>query len=223
MIDNKTEFEIDNNLHEFVGVIIGDGCLYGNFNKYLIMITGNVQKDRDYYETLSDYLRSINLNPRIKIHWNGLRLIIQNKGFYNFIKEEFNLNYKKSKTLEARIPDKTLKSSNSAKFAFLRGIFNSDGSVFTSHKPGSPNYPSIEITTISMDLATGLEKMLGKFGFRVKLRHHDPKNGNQRIYKTSINGWGMIRKWYNEIGFTHLEKRRKAEDIIRNKYGVSGI
>ena len=213
------EFDLTQELSELVGVIIGDGCIYGNFGRYLVMITGHICDDKEYYEYLCSIYRRLNMNPRVKIHWNGLRLIVQNKVFYKFLVDDLNMKYRTKKTYEVQIPLPILLSTRENIFSCPRGIFNSDGTIFTANKPGSPNYPSIEITTVSKRLAYQIESILQKYNFSVRLRYYDPKNGQIRTYKIALNGVAMVTKWYSEIGATHYIKKAKMERIL-NGVGV---
>ena len=63
---------ISKELAELVGIIIGDGHIYKNFNKYRIGFTGNIITDRLYF----DYIKEL-----IKKEWNrNLRYLLQAMG-----------------------------------------------------------------------------------------------------------------------------------------------
>lgn len=216
--------ELNYKLSELVGIIIGDGCLYNRKGNYLILISGNIKEDKKYYKNISRFIfKTINKQPTIKIHQRALRLIIKNKNFFNFFYEHLEMKYHGDKTYKVIIPSLVLENVGFTK-ACLRGIVDTDGSVFTSDKPGSPNYPSIEITTVSKSLAFQIKDILKKLEYRVTLRWYDPKNDVQvRTYKIGLNGWLMLRKWYNDIGFSHPLKRSLAEKILERKYDGAGV
>ena len=210
-------------LAELTGTIIGDGCLYGNHGKYLIMISGHPIDDKKYYNILSDRIfKIINYRAKMKVHQRALRLIIQNKGFYKFFVEDLNMKYNGKKTYNVVIPDKILKNIKYTS-ACLRGIVDTDGSVFTSNKKGSLNYPALEITTVSKKLAVQIFDILKFRNFRIKIRSFQRNNSKVKIYTLSLYGWGMLRKWYNEIGFTNPTKKSKAERILKKKYGGTSV
>lgn len=220
---NNLGFQLNEKLAELTGIIIGDGCLFRKQN--LIMISGNIEEDDKYYKDISNFIfRIIGKQPTIKVHQRALRLIVRNKDFFNFFYEYLGMIYNGDKTYNVVIPSKILKNMNFTK-ACLRGIADTDGSIFTSNKPGSPGYPSIEITTVSKNLAFQIKNILKNFGFRVTLRWYDPKNDIQvRTYKVGLNGWGMLRKWYTDIGFTHPFKEKLLIKILRKKYdGMGGV
>ena len=218
------KLKLNNKMAELVGAIIGDGCLYNKKYQYLLMLSGNIREDRKYYDNISRFLfKTINKKPTIKIHQRALRLIIQNKTLFNFFYGYLGMRYDGNKTYKVKIPFLILKNLSFTK-ACLRGIVDTDGSVFTSDKPGSSDYPSIEITTVSKNLAFQIKNILKKLNYRVTLRWYDPKNNVQvRTYKIGLNGWSMLRKWCKEIGFSHSLKANLAASILKKKYGEAGV
>ena len=82
------------NLYEFIGVLIGDGCLmdYPHLRAYRVEITGNVVEERDYYEKISSFLQAeFSLKPKVFTRTyndgsRGLKLLVNNKKFDQFIK-----------------------------------------------------------------------------------------------------------------------------------------
>ncbi len=212
-------FELNAKLSEFIGVVIGDGCLYGNFNKYVILLTGNVKSDSEYYENVQKSLGNIGVNSVLKVHWGGLRLIVNNKKLFLFLKDTLGMSYEGKKTYEVSIPDKIFDSEENLK-SCIRGIFNADGSIFTSNKRGSPNYPSIEITTVSKRLATQLNDVLKDLELRVRMRfYHDSRSLAEKTYRIALNGYEMMRKWCEEIGFSHPVKTAKFNEIMMGREG----
>jgi hypothetical protein len=208
--------ELNDKLAEFTGIIIGDGCLYRKQN--LIMITGNIKEDSLYYENIRNFIyKIIKKKPKIRVGGRGLRLIMKNKDFFNFFYNYLEMRYEGNKTYTVVIPSLILKNLEFTK-SCLRGIADTDGSIFTSNKPGSPNYPSIEITTVSKNLAFQIRNILEKIGYRATLRWYDPKNDVQvRTYKIGLNGWLMLKKWYYDIGFSHPMKMKKLKVILDKK------
>ncbi len=216
--------ELNEKLAELTGNIIGDGCLYGRRGRHLIMISGNIKDDKIFYRNMSAFIFSlIGKKPKIKVHQRALRLTIEYKPLYEFFVSNLGMKYEGKKTYEVSVPRKILSDKNLTK-ACMRGIVDTDGSIFVADKPGSPNYPSIEITTVSSNLAFPLRDFLLAEGYRAKLRWYDPKNNIQvRTYKLAINGWEMLRKWCEEIGFSHPMKNSLAQKILKEKYGGMGV
>lgn len=56
------------NFYEFIGIMIGDGCLlyYPDKRVYGIEITGNAEEEKDYYDKISKFIETkFNKTPRI--------------------------------------------------------------------------------------------------------------------------------------------------------------
>ena len=75
----------------------------------------------------------------------------------------------------------------------------------------------MEIDTVSKVLSSQIVNILNKMNFRVTLRQRNRKNSNVNIYTIGLNGWRMIKKWYDEIGFTNPNKENKAKSILGEK------
>ncbi|MBI4145910.1 LAGLIDADG family homing endonuclease [Candidatus Woesearchaeota archaeon] len=98
----------------------------------------------------------------------------------------------------------------------MRGIVDTDGSIFVANKPRSPNYPSIEITTCSRKLAHQLKNILAHQGFRVANIWCDKPGKMSKLpcYKVPLNGRENVRKWLIEIGFSNPVKKMKALNAL---------
>ncbi|MCX6820354.1 MAG: hypothetical protein NT016_00115 [Candidatus Aenigmarchaeota archaeon] len=220
---DPSKFELDSKFCEFVGAVIGDGNIYKKdrkYNrKYLIGITGDKTLDAAYFDYLSNVIFGfLGRRPRIKVRRNGgLYLKIQSKPLVNFIVNEIGIPVGEGKCYNVHVP-KSFIGWNRTRY-MIRCVMDTDGSVFVSDKPGSPGYPSLEITTTSSLLAMGIFEILSKRKFRVRLRSFVDKRYGTRTFKVSLNGWNMLEKWYNEIGFSNPEKLKKAVSIINKRNG----
>lgn len=95
----------------------------------------------------------------------------------------------------------------------IRGIMDTDGTVFVSKKPGIEKYPTMEITTTSRLLAEQLRKLLLEQGFRVgNIRESLSKMSKRIAYRVPLYGKGNIRKWLKEIGFSNEYKNKRARE-----------
>jgi len=221
MTNNFIMIKVTTDFCELIGVIIGDGNIYYRKNyKYVLMITGNPKTDNEFFQHLSDIIfRICGRRPKIKIRCGGLRLTFQSKNLIKFMIDELGFPYGEGKCYKIFIPNKLQSLEWNSLKCIIRGIADTDGSIFTFDKPGSPNYPSIEITTTSKKLAYQLDEILKNKGFRSKLRYYVDKRYNTTTFKIALNGWDMLNKWLNEIGFSHPIKFKKAVDIIDNRLG----
>jgi hypothetical protein len=193
---------------ELIGAIIGDGHIHKKHPKYYVGITGNIKTDKEYFNKLSDLInKTWDKNPQIKTRERGLRLRFYSKQIVRRLTEKFDLPFNFGKCYKVKIPSEIALNWNFAKHT-IRGIVDTDGSIFTANKPGSPNYPSIEITTSSKGLARQLRGILIIQGFKVaKIWKYKSK---AFTYKIPLNGKKNLKKWVEEIGFSNPYKLERA-------------
>jgi len=158
-------------LCEFVGIVIGDGCIDGYVNKvgksyFHVTITGDAKLDRIY---LTDKIPSITqtifkIHPKLTFRKDSRAVVIQ---FYS--KQIFTLLTKRfgfvagNKTYDVTIPEEILNASDKHVFATIRGIFDTDGSVYLDKRNiYSKPYPRIIFTTVSKPLFIQLKEFLSK-------------------------------------------------------------
>lgn len=196
------------NLYEFLGIIIGDGCLlyYPKHRIYGLEITGNATEEKDYYQKISSFItKEFGLVPRVFVRkmplGQGLKLIIYSKKLADFL---LNCGITCAKTYTIIIPKKFLPWKKS-KF-ILRGIFETDGSLYFSKskvKVSKPSYPRLEIKTASIKLAHQLLTLLRANGFNA----HSHQNGSTKV--VYLSGEKMLEKWVREIGFSSCKNQSK--------------
>lgn len=196
------------NIYELIGIIIGDGHIgYNkNSNRRWLEICGNV-KEMDYFKKISELLFKLTKKKPIIVEkqerdgGRGLRLYLNNKDFFNFLTKEIGLPFGK-KTFSIAIPKKFL----SWKFSkhILRGIFDTDGSIYFSYskKTKHPTYPRVEIKTSSNNLAPQIFGILKRRGFKIRLRFSKDK----RINILYLSGQEMADKWFKEVGSSNNSK-----------------
>lgn len=196
---------------ELIGAIIGDGRIHEKPPKYYIGLTGHTETDKDYFKVLSNLINATwQKNPQIKVRRGGLRLRFYSKKIVERLVNTFKLPYNFGKCYKVKIPRMIASDWDYTKHT-IRGIIDTDGSVFTANKPGSPNYPSIEITTTSKTLAEQLRKILIKQGFRVaRIWSYKSKNSKELLYKVPLNGKVNLKKLVEEIGFSNPYKLNRV-------------
>ena len=152
-------------LAEFLGWYFGDGCLSAKGGKYQFSITGDLKEEFQFYEEIvvpafnqlfgNDLKRKVSTRKYLSVGVCGI--YVSNKGFVNILQERFNL--KSGKKLDVNLPP--LETTEQKK-AFLRGLFDTDGSIYfgRSHvKTKKPTFsntyhykPTIKFATISKTL-----------------------------------------------------------------------
>ncbi|MDO8627139.1 MAG: LAGLIDADG family homing endonuclease [Candidatus Diapherotrites archaeon] len=199
---------------ELIGAIMGDGYIYTNNSKYVIGLTGNIITDKEYFEYLKNLIeKTWDKKPQLRIRSNGIRLRFNSKAVVSRLIHYFEIPYGKAKAEKVKIPQKLLEWEY-AKHV-IRGIVDTDGSIFVANKPGSPNYPSIEITTVSHELAIQLRNILIEKEFRVaNIWSYKSKLSKLTTFKVPLNGVQNVRKWVDEISFSNPYKFQKALAVL---------
>ena len=211
---------ITDSIAELIRALIGDGYLYrGNKNckKYQIGFVGSPKTDNDYFKKLQYLILSEwNKKVNIKVRERGLRMVFNSKEISNFLVNELKIPYGYNKCEKVEIPQKIFKKWKLAKNA-IKGIFDTDGSVFVSKKPGIKKYPCIELTTTSKKLAEQVKELLVSRDFRIaKIREYQRNINSRTAYKVSLNGQENLIKWLKEIGFSNPYKYNRAVSYLKN-------
>ena len=205
--------KITPNFAELVGVIIGDGCIRykPKINQYYIEIVGNKDHEKEYFLYLKNLIKKeTNLNSFIKIKSNCIRLRIYSKKLVEYWIYYLNLPYNKIKGENIFIPE-IIRSNTSLRNDCIRGITDTDGSLFLANKGYRNDYPTIEISTTSKKLAIQIKTILSK-NFRIGFRKFKAQN-YRMIYRISINGDKMVQKWVKLIGFSNTRNIKRYKKL----------
>ena len=146
-----------------------------------------------------------------------MRLKVYSKSFIEFLLGDLKLPSNKEKCQNVFIPKQIIKNKKLLD-GCLRGIVDTDGSLFLAKKSHRTDYPSIEISTTSKKLAKQLKEILCK-RFRIGFRSHKRKNFF-RLYVISLNGEKIVDQWVRDIGFSNMRNLKKYKKL---KYGTTGI
>ena len=141
-------------------------------------------------------------------------MVINSKEICRFLLDDLKIITGKEKSKKITIPKELISDWNLTR-AVIRGIFDTDGTVFAAKKPGIDNYPSIELTTISINLAEQVRTILNEKGFRVSNIWSFIQKSNNLGYRFSLHGKENIRKWVQLIGFSNPYKLERAMSYIK--------
>jgi hypothetical protein len=201
---------------EVVGIYIGDGYIYKKENKSQIGFVGNPRTDMELFEKLKSlFLNEWGKEVKLKTRSKGLRIVFRSKEIYNFLINEMGLPFGEGKCEKVKIPEKILEDWNLVKYT-IRGIMDTDGTIFVSKKPGIEKYPTMEITTTSPSLAGQLREILLQQSFRVgNIRKSLSKTSKRNAYRVPLYGKENVRKWIDVIGFSNKYKLDRANSYIQ--------
>lgn len=219
------EFPLTEELCEFIGAVIGDGCVSGYTKQsgkpnYHISVTGDANLDKDYLVNrlapLARKLFGATANPSFRKDSNAIILNIYSKFAFSLLTERFEF-VPGEKTLTVKIPEEILVSKKSFIYAAIRGIADTDGCVYIDErniyrKP----YGRIHLVTYSKPLFSQLKEILSAdFSIYCSKSKTD---WNDR-YDIVIYGNGQIKKWVELIGFSNEKHLRKVKHILEPEEG----
>lgn len=208
--------KINSGIAEIIGLLIGDGYIYRKNRKYQIGFVGNPITDKELFERLKQLiLKEFGKETKIKVRARGLRLVFNSKEICKFLIDDLGISHGEGKCERVTIPETIFSDWNLAKHA-IRGIMDSDGTIFVSKKPGLERYPTIEITTTSPKLAEQIKNLLLKQGFRVaNIRKSLSKLSKRTAYRVPLHGKENVKRWLSEIGFSNKYKEQRALEYIQ--------
>lgn len=172
-------FKINENVSEFIGAIVGDGCLsryWSNYDKRwkcVISFTGQWDHDRDYYKNIIQKISEEELGYKGYLYHrkddNSIRFFIGSKNLFFFLR---SLGLPSGLKERIILPKEISDNLNFAK-ACVRGIFNTDGSVYQrynrayyGHPKHYKNYAVIQIRMKNKNIIEFVKDTLDKLGFR---------------------------------------------------------
>lgn len=184
------------NLAEEFGIHIGDGSMNFYKNRGLTSIAVN-PKERNYMnfiKRLYKQLYSVDVRLRKWSRAYGFQLTSK-----KLVKFKHKLGLPLGKKENVRIP-KWIRRNEKFQRACLRGIFDTDGTLYIENKNNKP-YPRIQITSTSKTLIDDTYKILINLGFKVAKWKETFKYKNWKPrYLVALRGHKQIQKWMDEIG-----------------------
>ncbi len=199
------------NLFELIGIILGDGSIwnYPSHRVYGLEITGNASEDKEYFQKISDFIeRFVGKKPAIRTKnerlGKSLKLVVYSKKFVHYIIHELgitNINKTFTETIRSEYLDWRYSQH------ILRGLFETDGSLYFSKSGGIIGYPRIEIKTSSFALADQVNSVLERNGFSPHMRN----SKSDRTIAIYLSGARFLEKWHQEIGFGSIKNISKYQ------------
>jgi len=203
-------------LCEFLGVIIGDGCTNKYGKLYQTQISGDKILDKDYYNNLSKICYNLfNINPKIVIRPRGMYFNLYSKNMFKLLVKRFNIP-PGIKCYTVKIPNEILKSEEKFVKALLRGMFNTDGGVgFDKRKSYKKPYVRINYVSVSKPLIAQLRALLTSY----KIPHScHIRKGGYRDWSESeqiqINGEKNAKLFLQNIGFSNPRNLNKIAYLL---------
>jgi intein/homing endonuclease len=210
----KYQFEINITLNaaisELIGAFIGDGFTNHYGGMYVVQFTGHAELDEHYYnKRLAPIIHQMcpSANPIIRSYENTIRLTIYSKELHELLVKRFGFP-KGRKTEVVRIPDEILESEQSNIRHCIRGIFDTDGSVFFDRRIVYKRpYPRICLHVVSQPLIQQVHHLLIEDGIQSRMTWD-----GTRLH---INGQTNCRRFCNLIGFSNKRHLSKLTSFVK--------
>lgn len=194
-------------LAEEIGISLGDGFLSNK--KFEYRLKGN-KNEKEYYDiflkTLYKNLFSVKVN--IKEYETTYGFELYSKAFWEFKAKCLGLPIGRKNN--AILPVVIKVKDENILTAFIRGIFDTDGSVSFIHKYGLGGYyPIISITLKPKRLLFGIANILDMLGLEPRVN----KSGDYWVI--SLNGYERLRKYSKIIGWNNTKNINKVVEWKR--------
>lgn len=187
----KLPLELTPSLAEIVGVILGDGHIafgkkYKNSVSYTLFISGSASEDTDYYKDSFNPMFFNLFNKPLRISFNRNNELIVRLYSKSITKFFVNLGIGSGRKVDNNyIPEIILNSDNEIKSSFLRGVFDTDGSIsFKKDYWEKHSHPIIKVAMKSDRFISQLKNLLENLNFKVIFYKED--YFDKRFFKNSV-------------------------------------
>lgn len=192
--------KLNQEVAQILGYIVGDGCNRGN------NITILTDKDIENLKLYSSKLEILGIKNTISIRDRN-RLNIYSTEFKKWLERIESSIFNKSPA--RKIPRLICKSKKNVVAAFLRGLYDAEGSV-KDH--------SIVLCTSSQDIAVVTQMLLLRFGIISHLYDHNESKstfGGKKGYQLCISNPKSLKTFVDLIGFSDKKKDQRAKNVIQ--------
>jgi intein/homing endonuclease len=199
--------KINAELAELIGAHIGDGSMGFYQGHPVISFFGHPVEDKEYViSILKIYEKYFGIKANLR-KWSGVI------GFQFFSKDVFNffksLNIPVGPKYNAAIPLIIINSNDRILASFIRGIFDTDGTLYFERKNGK-YYPRIQLKITSKNVAMQILKILNNnFGVTTTLYKRKEKTNWKVSYFVETRGVKNLATWMEKIGFRNIKNLSK--------------
>jgi len=211
--------KIDEDLAELLGIHIGDGCISENKRYSEYYLGGDLVEEREYHDNwvgplfnkkIMNPLFNKNVNykehPKVGVY----AFHIFDKKLVNFFKDFGIVSGSK---INSGIPKKILSDKKLLK-RFIRGLFDTDGSIFFQ-KNYSINiskhiFPKIQLGSVSEKLVKDVYNSLILLGMHPMMKKpHKGKKDKNMVFRVIIYRKNDIQFYIDKIGFKNPKHSSK--------------
>jgi len=208
--DVKLPTKIDKDLAQFLGYLLGDGCI----EKDRVTFFEQRKDVALAYKKKYDKYFSIKSSYKFRKSKNYHQIRFTSRPIVRLVQREF---YEIKKTLDSEVPNKILRSKNNVVAGFIRGLFDAEGYISKGR---------VGLGTNNELLMHQLQMLLLRFGIISSLLEYDNMKNiytkNHR-FTLEISEKKSLELFKEYIGFTSHYKHKELNGIINNKSNTSYV
>lgn len=195
----KIPNKITSELAEFVGTMLGDGCI--SPSKYQICISMDSTLDREYINTIVKKYFILLFKKEPAIYYSktrrNIKCFIYSKDVFNYLTQELGLPFSEKKyKLNNTIPEIFFNDEKLLK-SVIRGLFDTEGGFYQHNKTS----PRLYIYNTSKPLLNSIHHALNKLDYKAIKKERWIKICRKH----------EIKRFFGEIGTNNLQKQLKYQ------------
>ncbi len=218
LISQKLNKDMEKQIAEFIGIMLGDG----NLGRYKSKVNSKIKtqhririsldsRNKNYIKYVINLIKEI-LKIEPKVHYkkneNVADIGVYRKDTFFWLRDKIGLK-ESPKWNNMEIPKKYFQERF---YPFiLKGLFDTDGSL-TIFKNNGILYPRIEIKICPSPTQKQIIKILNNLRFNYRIQNLD--KGKIRV---RISGVKELQKWFKLIGSANIIHIEKANKFIKKK------
>jgi len=212
-------------ISEFLGWYVGDGCIsVGRYSEFTL--TGDLSEEIDFYKRfVIPSFNKIFSNilkkpvPLKKYKSNSVcGIYLFDKAFVNYLIIKYGL--KEGKKLNISLPNSIKRKSE--KIGFLRGLFDTDGSIYfgrSNFKPKKPSFcnkyhykPRIKLGMISSIMIHQVHGLLTDLGIKSRIQKPYQKSKREKVFFSLVIDTDKdVLRFIDTIGFRNPKHSTKVD------------
>ena len=203
---------------EFCGMHAGDGTLYRTNGSSIVWeLRGGLDETAYYHEVVVPLVKKLFGIDLVPKHRSGggngsFGVVCCKRKLTSFLHLDFPVG---SKSRIVRVPYDVMMGTHDIKGAFLRGLFDTDGSFRLDKNHTSRYcYPKIEWCTASPGMLEDVRQLLRELGI-----DHITWD-NRGYHMICINGWSRLQKFMDVISFHNPKHLNKVAAAMNFKRGL---
>ena len=220
--NKKTNFKVlrkitlpnqSKNLAELVGIFMGDGHVH----EYQATVVTNSITDKEHAQYISELIQKLFFVPvsiTKRKNSNALVVCVSSKEFCRLL-SLFGIPKGNKVTLQVKMP-KWITNKMSYRKAFIRGLFDTDGSVYLdnkTHNGKNYSYLGMSFSNRSLPLISAFKEELQSLGF-----HPTQKTK----YAVFLRRRKEILRYFSVIGSSNPKHKKKIERTFKSAYLKNG-